>query len=176
MILLGSLLSSVYSARDLYSGLWKLGKFLALWDLWESSIPVIFPSLDFLNYTILIQGTSLVAHMVKNPSAMQETRVQSLGGEDSWRREWLPTPVFSPGEFHGQSILAGYSPWGRKESDTTERPTLSLPTYAERVRYWWELICQLLELFFCIDSFSSFLCILFLSICLGSPKPWFLSS
>ena len=33
----------------------------------------------------------------------------------------LPTPVFLPGEFHGQRSLAGYSPWGCKESDTTER-------------------------------------------------------
>jgi len=29
-----------------------------------------------------------------------------------WRRAWLPTPVFLPGEFHGQRSLAGYSPWG----------------------------------------------------------------
>ena len=29
-----------------------------------------------------------------------------------WRREWLPTPVFLPGEFHGQRTLVGYSPWG----------------------------------------------------------------
>ena len=36
----------------------------------------------------------------------------------------LPTPVFSPGEFHGQKSLVGYSPWGCKESDTTERLTL----------------------------------------------------
>ena len=40
-----------------------------------------------------------------------------------WRREWLPTLVFLPGEFYGQGSLAGYSPWGRKESDTTERLT-----------------------------------------------------
>ena len=32
---------------------------------------------------------------------------------------WLPTPVFSPGEFHGPRSLAGYSPWGHKESGTT---------------------------------------------------------
>ena len=31
-----------------------------------------------------------------------------------WRREWLPTAVFLPGEFHGQRNLAGYSPWGYK--------------------------------------------------------------
>ena len=38
-----------------------------------------------------------------------------------WRREWHPTPVFLPGESHGQRSLAGYSPWGHKESDTTEQ-------------------------------------------------------
>ena len=46
-----------------------------------------------------------------------------------WRREWLPTPVFLPGEFHGQRNLAGYNPWGGKESDTTEKLTLSLFLY-----------------------------------------------
>ena len=39
------------------------------------------------------------------------------------RREWLPTPVFLPGEFHGQKSLAGCSPWGHKESDMTEQLT-----------------------------------------------------
>ena len=42
-----------------------------------------------------------------------------------WRREWLPTPVFLPGEFNGQRSLVGCSPWGCKESDTTEWLTLS---------------------------------------------------
>ena len=37
-----------------------------------------------------------------------------------WRRAWQPTPVFLPGESHGQRSLVGYSPWGHKESDTTE--------------------------------------------------------
>ena len=37
-----------------------------------------------------------------------------------WRRWWQPTPVSLPGESHGQRSLVGYSPWGRKESDTTE--------------------------------------------------------
>ena len=40
-----------------------------------------------------------------------------------WSRNWQPTPVFLPGEFHGQRSLAGYSPWGRKELDTMERLT-----------------------------------------------------
>ena len=59
---------------------------------------------------------SLVAQLVKNLPAMRETWVQSQGWEDPWRRERLSTPVFWPGEFHGL-----YSPWGHKESDTTEQ-------------------------------------------------------
>ena len=60
-----------------------------------------------------------MAQLVKNPPAVQETWVQSLGGKIPWRRERLPTPVFWPGEFHGL-----YRPWGHKESDTTEQPSL----------------------------------------------------
>ena len=59
----------------------------------------------------------------KNSPAMQETWVQSLGREDPLEkgtREWLPTSVFLPGEFHGQRSLGGYGPWGRIESDTTK--------------------------------------------------------
>ena len=37
-----------------------------------------------------------------------------------WRRKWQSAPVLLPGEFHGQRSLVGYSPWGCKESDTTE--------------------------------------------------------
>ena len=49
----------------------------------------------------------------------QGTRVQSLGREDPLK-EWQPTPVFLPGEFHGQRSLVGCSPRGHKESDMTE--------------------------------------------------------
>ena len=42
-------------------------------------------------------------------------------GKTPWRRKWQLTPVFLLGESHGQRILVGYSPLGRKESDTTER-------------------------------------------------------
>ena len=41
-------------------------------------------------------------------------------GKISWKREWQLTPVFLPGELHGQWSLEGYSSWGRKESDMTE--------------------------------------------------------
>ena len=38
-----------------------------------------------------------------------------------WRRQWQPTPVLLPEKSHGWRNLVGYSPWGRKESDTAER-------------------------------------------------------
>ena len=44
-------------------------------------------------------------------------------GRSSGRRTWQPTPVFLPGEFHGQRSLVGYSPWGHKESNMTEQLT-----------------------------------------------------
>ena len=61
---------------------------------------------------------------------MQETQVQSLDWADILEEE--PTPVFLPGKFHGQRSLAGYSPWGHKESDMTE--TLSTERERERER------------------------------------------
>ena len=45
-------------------------------------------------------------------------------GKIPWRRKWQPTPLFLPGEFHGQRSLAGYNPWGHKESDTAEHACL----------------------------------------------------
>ena len=50
----------------------------------------------------------------------QETQVQSLGQEDPLEKEWQPTLVFLPGKSQGQRSLVGYSPWGHKESDTTD--------------------------------------------------------
>ena len=53
-------------------------------------------------------------------------RKDSWVGKIPWRRAWQPTPVFLLGEFHGQRSLAGYSPWSRKDSDTTGQLTVSL--------------------------------------------------
>ena len=52
-------------------------------------------------------------------------RFDTLVWKIPWRREWQLTPLLLPGEFHGQTNLAGYSPWGHKESDMTEQLTLS---------------------------------------------------
>ena len=62
----------------------------------------------------------LVAQTVKNLPKHRKPRFDPLVGKVLWRREWQPTPVFLPGEAHGQRSLAGYSPWDHKELDTTE--------------------------------------------------------
>ena len=83
------------------------------------------PRKEGIMYINMYIMASLVAQLVKNLPAMQKTRVRFLGqgipGKIPWRRKWQPTPVFLPGESHGQRSLAGYSPWGRKESDPTEQ-------------------------------------------------------
>ena len=61
--------------------------------------------------------------MVRNLPARPETWVRFLGWEDPLEKEMATTPVFLPGESHGQSSLLGYSPWGCKELDATERLT-----------------------------------------------------
>ena len=71
----------------------------------------------------IIYWASLVVQMVKNLPTMQETQVWSLGREDPLEKGWQPTPVFLPGESHGQRSLVGYSLWGRKELDMTEQLT-----------------------------------------------------
>ena len=60
--------------------------------------------------------------VVKNPPANAGDSGFSLRvGKIPWRRKWQPTPVFLPRKSHGQRSLAGYSPWGCKESDMTWR-------------------------------------------------------
>ena len=74
--------------------------------------------------TIYIPPQKCVASQVVQSSRTllprQETRVQSLVWEDLGSRKWQPTPMFLLGKFYGQRNLVGYSPWGHRESDTTE--------------------------------------------------------
>ena len=64
---------------------------------------------------------SQVALVVKNPPCQgKRHQFDPWFGTIPWRRKRQPTPVLLPGEFHRQSSLAGYSPRGLKESDTTE--------------------------------------------------------
>ena len=65
-----------------------------------------------------------------------------------WKREWLPTPIFLPGEFHGQKSLVGYRPWDGKDLDMSERLSLSLFLMTQAGRtliYLWERFCLLIS-------------------------------
>ena len=59
---------------------------------------------------------SLVAQTVKKHLQCGRPGFDPWVGKIPWRRKWLPIPIFLPAEFYGQSILAGPSPWGRKET------------------------------------------------------------
>ena len=54
-----------------------------------------------------------------------------------WCRKWQPTPVFLPGESHGQRSLMGYSSWGHKETDTTEQ----LSTHTQEATVYGSQVC-----------------------------------
>ena len=54
----------------------------------------------------------LVAWVVNSPLQCRRPGFDPWVGKITWRREWLPTPVFLPGEFQGQRSLVSYSPWG----------------------------------------------------------------
>ena len=57
-------------------------------------------------------------------------------GKKPWRRKWQPTPVLLPGKSHGRRSLVGYSPWGHKESDTTERLHFHLFKLLPEEKHW----------------------------------------
>ena len=65
---------------------------------------------------------SLMVLMVKNCQCRRHKtwRFDPWVRKIPWRRAWQPTPVSMPGESHGQGSLVGYTPWGRRDSDTTE--------------------------------------------------------
>ena len=76
--------------------------------------------------------------VVKNLPVMPETcrkcRFDPWVRKVPWRRVWPPTPVFLPGNPHGQRCLVGYSPWGCKESDVTKHSTAQpVPLVLKRV-------------------------------------------
>ena len=66
------------------------------------------------------EGASLVAQMVKNPPAMQETRVRSLGWEDPLEKEMATHSYILAWRIPGMEEPGGLPSWGRTDSDTTE--------------------------------------------------------
>ena len=73
--------------------------------------------------SIQIKRASLVAQKVKDLPVMGEggPGIDPWVRKIPWRRAWLPTAVFLPRESYGWRSLAGYSPWGHKDSDTIEQ-------------------------------------------------------
>ena len=83
--------------------------------------------------------------MVKFPGGSVVKNQPANAGDQSpgqrlipWGRKWQPTPVFSMGKSQGPGSLEGYSPWSRKESDMTERPTATTITWLHVV-VWTDL-------------------------------------
>ena len=89
----------------------------------EPGSPIL--QMDSLPTELLGIWASFLPQTVKDPPCRcRRHRLDPRVGKIPWRRQWQPTPVFLPEESHGQRSLAGYSPWGHKESDTTGRLTL----------------------------------------------------
>ena len=103
----------LFSGSVMSHSLWSQG-------LQHNRIPC--PSLSHRICSDSCPLTSLVAQTVKT---LRRPEFDPQVGKIPWRREWLPNPVFWSGEFHGQRSLAGYSPWGGKESDVTKQLSLS---------------------------------------------------
>ena len=104
-------------------------------------IPWIYLSLPLYNCKGFYLGHTwewnfTVAQIVKNLSAMQETRLDTWVGKILWRREWQPTPVLFPGDSHGQKNLSGYSLWDHKEPDMIEQLTLQTPEWPSGFPYF----------------------------------------
>ena len=91
-----------------------------------SGYAVILKWWPALNRELLPSDSGLPRWLSGKDPNCQRT-ISRRRGFNSWvgkilrRKKWLPTPVFLPGESHGQRNLAGYSPWGCKEVDVTER-------------------------------------------------------
>ena len=75
------------------------------------------------DHRYIITWASFVAQLVKNLPAKQETWVPSLGEDDPLEKGMATHSSILAGESHGQRSLAGCSPWGHKDSDTTEQLT-----------------------------------------------------
>ena len=91
--------------------------------LWRCSLKLYYSNPQTGSSASLLRA-SQVALVVKNLLASAGRRMRHRFdpwvGRIPWRRVQQPTPVFLPGESHGQRSLVAYCPWGRKESATTE--------------------------------------------------------
>ena len=90
---------------------------------------------------------TLVAQRVKSLQCGRN-RFDPWVGKIPWRRKWQPTALFLSRKSHGRRSLAGYSPWGCKELDTTEETSLHIyhqnsdPTEKPVITFWHPDACQ----------------------------------
>ena len=76
--------------------------------------------------SLLQHHNSQVAKKLPANAGGMRCRFDLWVGKIPWSRAWQLTPIFLPGELRGQRSLAGYSPWGHKDLDTTEQVSLSI--------------------------------------------------
>ena len=74
-------------------------------------------------------------------------------GKLPWTREWQPTPVFLSGEFHGQRSLAGYSPWGGKESQLSHRHDWATNTFTSTKSVFKMQKKKVMYLIYCYNGY-----------------------
>ena len=102
--------SKITDHHDTYNEkVWNTGRVTTMWQTqvikccWENG------------------ANRLAQHRVVTDLQFVKKKKNALSMKYNWRRKWQPTPVFFPGKSHGRKSLVGYSPCGRKESDTTEQ-------------------------------------------------------
>ena len=81
-----------------------------------------------MSFRFIHIGTGLPRWLSDKESACQCRRHRFDPWKIPWRRKRQPTPVFLPGKFHGQRSLVDCSPWGCKESDTSEHTPTPMPS------------------------------------------------
>ena len=86
-----------------------------------SSCPQSFPAAGSFQISQLFTSGGQSIGVSASTSVLPMNTQDSLPLTQARRRKWQPTPVLLPGKYHGWGSLVGYSPWGSKESDTTER-------------------------------------------------------
>ena len=106
--------------------------------IWNSSTGI--PSPPLAVFVAMLPKAHLTSHSrmsssrwVMTPSWLSgswRSFLYSSSVYSPWRRKWQPIPVFLPGESHGWRSLVGYSPWGHKELDTTERLNFNFSVYS----------------------------------------------
>ena len=89
---------------------------------WRVTVVVLL-QFNLFFYNLKKKSTIIVTcfPVVKNLPANAGDARDTGSGRFPWRRKWQPNPVFLPGKFHGQRSLAGYNPWGCKDSNRNEQ-------------------------------------------------------